>query len=116
MSKGLELYKAFIDGLVERKGCVASRWIINGSYPQIDDNIAINQFLAMLTEQQKAILAKMVQDVRLGGIHDTLAYIDEMVDCDGLVLSQGGEVYPCDHFEGMHYDFVCRSEGDEWPE
>ncbi len=116
MSKGLELYKAFIDGLVERKGCVESRWIMDGGYPQIDDNEALNQLLAVLSTQQRAILAKIVEDARSGGIHDTLAYMDEMMDCGGLLLSQDGEAYPHDHFESMHYDFICRSEGDEWPE
>lgn len=58
----------------------------------------------------------MVQRARIGGIHDTLAYIDEMMDCNGLILTQEDEVYPHDHFESMHYDFICRSEGDEWTE
>jgi len=39
-----------------------------------------------------------------------------MMDRGGLVLSQDGEAYPHDYFESMHYDFICRSEGDEWPE
>ncbi len=84
MSNGLKLYKAFIDGLVERKSCVESRWITEKGYPQNDDNKAVNQLLNALTMEQKAILAKMVQDARLSGIHDTLAYMDEMMDCDGL--------------------------------
>lgn len=49
------------------------------------------------------------------GIHDTLAYMDVQVDCNGLVLSQEGQMYPCDYFESMHYDFICRCEGDSWP-
>lgn len=116
MSKGLGQYKAFIDGLVKRKNCVESRWIMEKGYPQNDDNRAVNQLLSTLTAEQRAILAKMVQDAKLSGIHDTLAYVDEMMDCDGLVLSQDGEVYPHDYFESMHYDFICRSEGDAWPE
>lgn len=35
---------------------------------------------------------------------------------DGLVLSQDGEDYPYDHFDSMHFDFICRCEGDEWAE
>lgn len=58
----------------------------------------------------------MVQHARIGGIHDTLAYIDELTDCGGLILSQEGDVYPYDYFESMHYDFICRSEGGEWTE
>lgn len=116
MGKGLELYKKFIDGLVERKNGVESKWIMERKYPQNDENKAVNQLLDGLTPGQKEVLAKMVQEARLGGIHDTLAYIDEMMDCHGLVLSQDGETYPYDYFESMHYDFICRCEGDEWPE
>ena len=24
--------------------------------------------------------------------------------------------YPNDHFESLHYDFIGRCDGDEWPE
>lgn len=116
MNKGLELYKAFIDGLVERKNSVEARWIMDKGYPQNDDNTTINQLLDVLTPEQKGVLAAMVQKARIAGIHDALAYMDEMMDCDGLVLSQNGEVYPYDYFDSMHYDFICRSESDEWPE
>lgn len=116
MSKGLELYKAFIDGLVEQKNGVEAKRIVGKGYPQNEDNKAINELLGVLTSEQKEVLAKMVQDARIGGIHDTLAYMDEMMDCDELVLSQEGENYPYDHFESMHYDFICRCEGDEWTE
>ncbi len=116
MSKGLKLYKAFIDGLVEQKNGVDARRILGKGYPQTDENKEINDLLKSLTAEQKEVLAKMVQEARVGGIHDTLAYLNEMMDCDGLTLSQDGEVYPYDHFESMHYDFICRSEGDEWPE
>ena len=50
MSK--ELYKAFIDGLVERKDSMTSRWIKGDGFPQTDDNKAKNVFLAALTPEQ----------------------------------------------------------------
>ena len=33
MSKELELYKAFIDGLVERKDSVTARWVKGDGFP-----------------------------------------------------------------------------------
>lgn len=32
--------------------------------------------------------------------------IDVMMDCDGLILSQEGDVYPHNQFESMHYGFI----------
>lgn len=116
MSKGLEQYKAFIDGLAARKKAVETEWIKGTGYPQIDDNKEVNRLLGSLSPEQKEILAGMVQNARIGGIHDTLAYINELMDCDGLVISQDGEDYPYDHFDSMYFDFICRCEGDEWSE
>lgn len=116
MERGLELYKAFIDGLVKRKDGVLGKWIIGNGYPNTDDNKEINDLLNSLSAEQKSIVAKMVSEARIGGIHDTLAYMNEMMDCDGLEISQNGEAFPHDKFDSMHYDFTCRCEGDEWPE
>ena len=114
MSK--ELYKAFIDGLVERKDSMTSRWIKGDGFPQTDDNKAKNVFLAALTPEQREVLAELLQDEHIAGIHNTLAYINEMMDLDGLELYQDGESYPNDYFESLHYDFISRCDGDEWPE
>lgn len=116
MHRGLELYKAFIDGLVERKNGVVAEWILGDGYPRIDENKEVNQLLGSLTPEQKQIVARMVQNARISGMHDTLAYINELMDCNGLVLSQDCEDYPHDYFDSMHFDFICRCEGDEWPE
>ena len=114
MNKGLEYYKSFIDGLVSQKDGVVGKWILENGYPDTEDNQPYNDFLASLSYEQKEILAKIVQRERMGGIHDTLAYMNEMMDCDGLVLSQHGEAFPYDEFDSMHYDFICRCFGDEW--
>lgn len=39
-----------------------------------------------------------------------------MIDLEGLELHQDGESYPNDYFESLHYDFISRCDGDEWPE
>ena len=49
MSKGLEQYKAFIDGLAERKDAVEAAWIRESGYPQIDDNKEVNRLLGSLS-------------------------------------------------------------------
>ena len=45
-----------------------------------------------------------------------LQYDQEMMDLEGLELHQDGESYPNDYFESLHYDFISRCDGDEWPE
>ena len=74
MSKELELYQAFIDGLVERKDSMTALWVKGDGFPKTEDNKAKNDFLAALTPEQKGVLAEMLQDEHIAGIHDTLAY------------------------------------------
>ena len=97
MSKELELYKAFIDGLVERKDSITARWVKGNGFPKTEDNKAKNELLATLTPEQKSIIAEMLQDEHIAGIHTTLAYINKMMDLDG-------ESYPNDYFESLHYE------------
>ena len=106
MSKELVLYKAFIDGLVERKDSMTALCVKGGGFPKTEDNKAKNDLLATLTPEQKDVLAEMLQDEHIAGIHTTLAY----------ELHQDGESYPNDYFESLHYDFISRCDGDEWPE
>lgn len=94
MGKELELYKAFIDGLVEQKDSVTAKWVLEGGFPHTEDNQAKNEFLSSLTLEQKSVLAEMLQDEHIAGIHDTLAYINEMMDLDGLELHQDGDLIP----------------------
>lgn len=116
MDKGLKLYKAFIDGLVERKNSVTARWVKGDGFPPIDDNKTKNELVAVLTFEQREVLAEILQEEYIAGIHDTLAYINEMMDLKGLELQQDGEAYPNDYFESLHYDFISRCNGDKWTE
>ena len=116
MSKALELYKAFIDGLVKRKDSMTAFCVKGDGFPKTEDNKAKKDLLATLTPEQKGVLAEMLQEEHIEGIYTTLAYINKMMDLDGLELQQDGESYPNDYFESLHYDFISRCDGDEWPE
>lgn len=116
MNKGLEQYKAFIDGLVKRKNSVTALWVKGDGFPKTNDNEAKNDFLATLSDEQKDLIAEMLHEEHIAGIHTTLAYINIMMDLEGLEISQNGVAYPNDYFESMHFDFISRCEGDEWPE
>ncbi len=95
---------------------VLSKWILEKGYPNTDENKDINELLSTLSDDQKAVLVKMVTNARISGIHDALAYMNEKMDLEGLVISQDGLTFPYDSFDSMNYDFISRCEGDEWPE
>ena len=56
----------------------------------------------------------MLKKVRIGGLSDTLAYMDEISDLKSFTLNQYEEIYPMHIFESMYFDFICRYEGDSW--
>jgi hypothetical protein len=112
MKNELDTYKEFVDEVVSLKEAAASAWVLKGSYPNISDNEYRNKILASLPEHQRTEIAKMIQEARESGIHDLLAFMNQ--ECS---ISYQGKVLPPEPFgTELHFDFIARSEGDEWPE
>ena len=116
MKKQLELYKSFVDGLVERKESITARRVLSEGLPNTADNAQDNQVLSTMSQEQRELVAKLLTQERISGMHDTLSYINELMDLEDLKLIQYGEALDNNNFESLHYDFMCRLEGDEWPE
>ncbi|ABK49611.1 conserved hypothetical protein [Shewanella sp. ANA-3] len=117
MSRDVEEYKSFVDALVGIKSAAAAQWVTGKGFPDVPGNEHINQFLASLTPQQKEILASMIQGAKESGIHDTLAYLNEQMVFGHIEITQNGVKLPVEPFDTeLHFDWVARSEGDEWPE
>lgn len=116
MKKQLELYKSFVDGLVERKESITARRVLSEGLPNTANNAQDNQILSTMSQEQRELLAKLLTQERISGMHDTLSYINELMDLEDLKLIQDGEALDNNNFESLHYDFISRLEGDEWPE
>jgi hypothetical protein len=114
MKTPIQLYKDFVDGLVKIRPDVLGRWITGRGWPDSPENKPINELLSGLTPAQREIVAQITQEARDGGIHDTLAYLDDEM-ANGLRLVHEGIELPISPFESLHYDWVCRHEGDAWP-
>ena len=120
MASELANYKRFIDAIVGLRPAVSARWILEGRrWPEMKEspeNKRINELVDSLDEQQKEVLAELLNSTYDSGIHDVLAYLNEEAE-EGLRLTSSGKDFPFEPFDtGMHYDFVCRSEGDSWPD
>lgn len=116
MDEARELYKAFIDGLVERKDSTTALWVKGDGFPKTEDFKKKNEFLSALTPEQKSIIAEMLQQEHITGICTALDYINDMMDSDGLEFYQDGEFYSNEYFESLQGDFIDRCYGDKWPE
>ena len=113
----LDLYKRFIDALVELRPDVSAMWLSEKRpWPELPENKAINTFVSKLSNEQRAVLGHLLQHARDGGIHDTLAYLNDQINLDGLRLVINGTELPIEPFgTELYYDWTCRREGDPWP-
>jgi hypothetical protein len=111
---GLEEYKALVDALVATSSAPDATWARNGSYPDIPDNREINALLASLTAAQRDTIARMIQEAKVGGIHDAVVVL---LDDGGYRLSRDGVEVPYQPFgTESHFDYIARLNGQEWPE
>jgi len=115
MSKNLETYKVFINGLVEiRESVLAKRFKRGVWHPEPPpDQVKYNKLLNSLTEEQRFLLAEIIQQSADNAIHDVLVYFSD----NEYRIYKNKKPLPEEPFDtSLNYDFVCRLEGDEWPD
>ncbi len=126
-SEGGLRYQKFIDEFVElaKSEVVADRIRKNGHSERTNDadmsldlqEQARKSFVLSLTDSNREILAQLIEEARSSAVHDALAVLEWMHTCGGLDLIVDGHPLPKDPFWGsMHMDYVCRRNGDSWPE
>jgi hypothetical protein len=113
----LAKYQSLVDALAERKECVIARRVSEGDpWPEQASHSKFNAFIATLTQEQRNLLAELLQSARSGGIHDALVVLSEKANLQNLKFVQGGEELPHEPYgTEIYYDWVARSAGDEWP-
>ena len=116
MNKRLSNYHQFIDSLVKLKDGVLGHWITEKGFPDLEENKTINEFLSRMTIQDKKIIASLVEQSRLGGIHDVLVFIQDQINTEEVkIYKEGIELANEPYGTTMYWDWTCRCEGDEWP-
>jgi hypothetical protein len=108
-------YRALIDELVracrEGQGQIGAHrakagiWNANATPDLFPDQFAMNELLSRLSERDRAVLAGMLEQQFVNGVHSTLVALHE------------AEIPPFDEaYEGTPFhDFVGRLAGWEWP-
>ena len=112
----LAKYRDFVDGLVKRREGVLPGRIREKGWPQLPENEKINAFLSRLTPEEREIVAQIAREARDGGIHDTLAYMQEQMDLKNLRLAMDGSELPVSPYDTeIFWDWVARANGGAWP-
>ena len=113
-----DAYKAMIDQLVEETRTLGSGGRVreHGSFSKAPAHREFNRFIESLSEEQREILARMLQEERDGAIHDVLAALSWWIDARGMGFTLNGKPMPVDLSGiGLHGDYVGRCDGWEWP-
>lgn len=117
MKENLKLYHEFIDDLVKINEGVLGTWVMERGWPKLPENDDINKLLKKLSKNEKQAVRKIVEQSRLGGIHDTLVYLSELGNLRGLRISINGvELAEEPYGTELFWDWTARSQGDHWPE
>jgi len=86
------------------------------SLPLTEEERARKHFLQQLDPEQKEMIAKMLQHSRISGIHDVACFLEGELSCGEMKLTIRGEQIEGSPYADMHFDLICRIEGDEWPD
>jgi hypothetical protein len=115
MREKLKNYKKFIDGIVSiRESVLAVRFKKGVWHPEPPpEQVKYNELLSSLSEEQRYLLAEIIQQSADSAIHDVLVYLTD----NEYRIYKNEKPLPIEPFgTSLNYDFVCRREGDGWPD
>ncbi len=117
MNKSIQLYKEVVDELAQLHKGVHRKWVTEMGWPKIPKNEKINNLIGKLSNDDKLILVDILESARDGGIHDTLVRLNDRMSIEGLRFVENGVEMAHEPFDTeLYYDWVCRREGDLWPD
>ena len=117
MDKSTKLYKEIVDDLAQLHKGVHRKWVTKLGWPKLPENENINSFIGKLSQDEKEILVSLLESARDGGIHDTLVRLNDRMNIEGLRFVENGIEMAHEPFDtDLYYDWVCRREGDSWPD
>lgn len=114
----IDAYKAIIDEFVNetRRYGSSAHVATRGIFSKAPTAREFNEFIGILSLEQRELLSRMLQEERDAAIHDLLAALSWWIDCRDVGLTYRGEPMPVDlSGMGLHGDYIGRRDGWDWP-
>jgi len=121
MDKDIRLYKKFMEGLLGKRPDIYAESMKKNSkeipWPKIEMFEKFNNLYKNLCNEDKLVLADVIQSTRDDAMFDVLEYLDENIELEGLNVTQNGIKFPNDFWGGdFHCDWAGLCQGDMWGE
>ena len=115
----IDCYKAIIDMLVNEVRLRGAGHQVSerGVFSQAPAHQEFNRLIGSLSQDQRTLVAEMLQDERHDAIHDVLSTLTWWIITRGVGITFQGLVMPVDvSGGGLHGDYVGRCQGWQWPD
>lgn len=120
-------YRWLIDELVEvaASSVAASRIRKNGHAVRTNESNDLplsaeereeKELILSLEPSAREVVARLIEAARRSAIHDLLCLLDGEIAGERITLLVGGQKLAESPYASFHYDFICRLEGDSWPD
>src|ERR1700687_6173335 len=116
MNPQLAMHQTFVDQFVKRRHGVLPRWVKEKGWPDLPKNKPINDLVSKLTSAEKDVLVELIAEAREGGMHDALVVLHTELANALRLVKYGVEMAFEPYGTEIYYDWICRCEGDNWPE
>lgn len=119
MKENDKAYQNLIDQMVslaKSQGVAAwikeNKWPLDPQLSSHESNARFHNCVSQLTPEQRAVVAEMMHESRVEGIHDALFSLENY-----KIVSPDGVELPFRPYDQQKIDdWYCRIDGDEWPE
>jgi len=119
LTRPIDAYKALIDQLVnETSHSVTAKTVVErGTFLETSAYAVFNDLIGPLGPERRRLLSQILDEERVGAIHDVLAVLTWWISPQGLGFTFRGESMPVDlSGMGLHGDYIGRRQDWEWPD
>lgn len=120
-------YRWLIDQFVEiaSANVIANRIRQNGhsvrtndrdDFPLNADEEEKKALLLSLAPDARITIAKMIEEARRSAIHDLACFLEGEISVGKISVFVDDKKLEESPYASYHYDFICRLEGDKWPD
>jgi hypothetical protein len=108
-------HKAIIEEFVRRTPAISSRLVRQeGIYSKAIHKKHLNALVEKLNPEDRELLAQMLEDERIGALHDSLVILNEAC-LEGLKLIKEGEEIPSEPYGyTMFHEYMIVLEDEDW--